>query len=301
MAEALSASRQGPFRTWLLAIRPQTLTAAVAPVLVGTALAIRDDVVAAGPAAAALFGALALQVGANLANDVADFRRGADTETRLGPPRVTQHGLVTEREVTVAAAIAFGLAAAAGVYLALVAGWIVIAIGLSSIVAAIAYTAGPWPYGYRGLGDLFVFVFFGLLAVGGTYFVQAGELNGEVLFASIPVGLTVTAILNVNNVRDIDTDREAGKRTLAVRLGRRLARAQYVVTVIAAYLVAGGLWLVGDFPPFVLLVWLTLPLAIRPVRAVLHSEDGPTLNGALRATARLHLVFALLLALGVTL
>ena len=301
MAEALSASRPGPFRIWLLAIRPPTLTAAIAPVLVGTALAIRDDVIAAGPAAAALFGALALQVGANLANDVADFRRGADTETRLGPPRVTQQGLVTERGVTVGAVIAFGLAAAAGVYLTLVAGWIVIAIGLASIVAAIAYTAGPWPYGYRGLGDVFVFVFFGLLAVGGTYFVQAGELNGEVLFASIPVGLTVTAILNVNNVRDIDTDREAGKRTLAVRLGRRLARAQYVVTVVAAYLVAAGLWIVGDFPPFVLLVWLTLPLAIAPVRAVMRSEDGPTLNGALRATARLHLVFAVLLALGVTL
>jgi 1,4-dihydroxy-2-naphthoate octaprenyltransferase len=301
MAEALSASRPGPFRIWLLAIRPPTLTAAIAPVLVGTALAIRDDVIAAGPAAAALFGALALQVGANLANDVADFRRGADTETRLGPPRVTQQGLVTERGVTVGAVIAFGLAAAAGVYLTLVAGWIVIAIGLASIVAAIAYTAGPWPYGYRGLGDVFVFVFFGLLAVGGTYFVQAGELNGEVLFASIPVGLTVTAILNVNNVRDIDTDREAGKRTLAVRMGRRLARAQYVVTVVAAYLVAAGLWIVGDFPPFVLLVWLTLPLAIAPVRAVMRSEDGPTLNGALRATARLHLVFAVLLALGVTL
>jgi 1,4-dihydroxy-2-naphthoate octaprenyltransferase len=301
MAEALSASRPGPFRIWLLAIRPPTLTAAIAPVLVGTALAIRDDVIAAGPAAAALFGALALQVGANLANDVADFRRGADTETRLGPPRVTQQGLVTERGVTVAAVIAFGLAAAAGVYLTLVAGWIVIAMGLASIVAAIGYTAGPWPYGYRGLGDVFVFVFFGLLAVGGTYFVQAGELNAEVLFASIPVGLTVMAILNVNNVRDIDTDREAGKRTLAVRLGRRLARAQYVVTVVAAYLVAGGLWIVGDFPPFVLLVWLTLPLAIAPVRAVMRSEDGPTLNGALRATARLHLVFAVLLALGVTL
>jgi len=301
MDEALSASRPGPFRIWLLAIRPPTLTAAIAPVLVGTALAIRDDVIAAGPAAAALFGALALQVGANLANDVADFRRGADTETRLGPPRVTQQGLVTERGVTVAAVIAFGLAAAAGVYLTLVAGWIVIAMGLASIVAAIGYTAGPWPYGYRGLGDVFVFVFFGLLAVGGTYFVQAGELNAEVLFASIPVGLTVMAILNVNNVRDIDTDREAGKRTLAVRLGRRLARAQYVVTVVAAYLVAGGLWIVGDFPPFVLLVWLTLPLAIAPVRAVMRSEDGPTLNGALRATARLHLVFAVLLALGVTL
>ena len=146
----------------------------------------------------------------------------------------------------------------------------------------------------RSAGDI-------LLAVGGTYFVQAGELSGEVLFASIPVGLTVTAILNVNNVRDIDTDREAGKRTLAVRLGRPLARAQYVVTVVAAYLVAGGLWLVGDFPPFVLLAWLTLPLAIAPVRAVMHSEDGPTLNGALRSTARLHLVFAVLLAIGVTL
>ncbi len=299
MAEALSAARLGPVRVWLLAIRPPTLSAAVAPVLVGGALALRDEVFEAGPAAAALFGALLLQVGANLANDVADFRRGADDEGRLGPPRVTQQGMLSEREVTVGAVVAFALAALAGVYLAAVAGWPVIAIGLASIGAAVAYTAGPWPYGYRGLGDVFVFVFFGLLAVAGTYFVQARELTGEVLAAAVPVALTVTAILNVNNVRDIDTDRRAGKLTLAVRLGRRVARWQFIVTLAAAYLVAGALWAFGDFPAWVLLSWLTAPLAVAPVRAVMGREDGPSLNRALGETARLHLVFGLLLAIGV--
>jgi 1,4-dihydroxy-2-naphthoate octaprenyltransferase len=207
--------------------------------------------------------------------------------------------MLSEREVTAGAAVAFGLAALAGVYLAAVAGWPVIAIGLASIGAAVTYTAGPWPYGYRGLGDVFVFVFFGLLAVAGTYFVQAGELSGEVVAAAVPVALTVTAILNVNNVRDIDTDRRAGKLTLAVRLGRRLARWQFVATLAAAYVVAAALWLLGDFPAWVLLSWLTAPLAVSPVRAVLGSEDGPSLNRALRETARLHLVFGLLLAIGV--
>jgi 1,4-dihydroxy-2-naphthoate octaprenyltransferase len=301
MAEALSAAHPGTVRVWLLAIRPPTLTAAIAPVLVGSALAIRDDLFAGGAAAAALFGALALQVGANLANDVADFRKGADNEGRLGPPRVTQQGMLSQRAVTVGALVAFALAAVAGVYLASVAGWPVIAIGLASILAAVAYTAGPWPYGYRGLGDVFVFVFFGVLAVAGTYFVQATELTGEAIAASIPVALTVTAILNVNNVRDIDTDRRAGKLTLAVRLGRRLARWQFVVTLAAAYVAVAALWAFGEFPATVLLAWVTLPLAIRPARDVLRYADGPSLNRALRETARLHLALAVLLAIGLTL
>ena len=288
----------GPLRVWLLAIRPPTLTAAVAPVLVGAAAAARDDAFALGPAAAALFGALALQVGANLANDVADFRAGADSEGRLGPPRVTQQGLLREREVVTGATVAFALAAVAGLYLTLVAGWAVVALGLASIVAAVAYTGGPWPYGYRGLGELFVFLFFGVLAVAGTYYVQAHAISLGVLAVSVPVGLTVTAILVVNNVRDIETDRRAGKRTLAVMLGRRLARYQFAFTLAAAYLAACALWALGESSTRVLLPLLSLPLALRPLRTVLQRADGPALNAALRDTARLHLVFGLLLAIG---
>ena len=299
MFAARSESRPGPLRVWLMAIRPPTLTAAIAPVAVGAALAVRDDVFSAGPAAAALFGALALQIGANLANDVADFRRGADDERRLGPARVTQRGLLSEREVSIGSWVAFVLAAVAGVYLTAVAGWPVVAIGLASILAAVAYTAGPWPYGYRGLGELFVFLFFGVAAVVGTYYVQALEISGHAVAASVPVALTVTAILVVNNVRDIDTDRRAGKRTLAVRLGRRLARLQFVVVLAAAYLSAAGLWMLGGFSVRVLLPWLSAPLAVGPLRAVLGRVDGPSLNGALRDTARLHLIFGVLLAAGV--
>jgi 1,4-dihydroxy-2-naphthoate octaprenyltransferase len=292
-------NRPSPIRTWILAIRPPTLTAAVAPVVVGSAVAVRDDVFAFGPALAALLGALAIQTGANLANDLSDFRRGADTEHRLGPPRVTQQGLLTEAQVARGVAIAFAFATLLGVYLTWVAGWEVIAIGCSSMLAALAYTGGPWPFGYRALGELFTFLFFGVVAVVGTYFVQAEQVTGEVLAASIPVGLTVTAILVVNNVRDIETDRAAGKRTLAVVLGRTRARALFVAIVVAAYLAAAALCLFGGFPWWTLLAWLSAPLAVAPAEAVLSRADGPSLNRALKATARLHLVFALLLSLGV--
>ncbi len=296
-----SASRPSRAQAWLLASRPATLPAAVAPVLVGTALAQRDGVFAPWPALAALLGALLLQVGANLANDVSDFRRGADTETRLGPLRVTAQGILTERQVLAGMWAVFGLAAVAGLYLTWVAGWPVIAVGLASIAAAITYTGGPWPFGYRGLGEVFVFIFFGLVAVAGTYFVQAGALTGSAVAAAVPIGFTVTAILVVNNVRDVDTDRAAGKHTIAVMLGRPRARIQYVLTVAAAYVAAALLWPLAGFSAGVLVAWLSLPLAIAPVRAVLTRTDGPPLNGALKATARLHIVFGILLAVGVLL
>ena len=297
---ASEGTRSG-LRVWVLAARLPTLTAAVAPVAVGTGVAIRDDVAALGPALAALLGALAIQVGANLANDVSDFRRGADTEARIGPPRVTQLGLLSERQVVVGMWAAFAVATLAGLYLVAAAGWPVVAVGLASIAAALAYTGGPWPFGYRGLGEVFTFVFFGLVAVAGTYYVQAEEVTGGVLAAAVPVGLTVTAILMVNNIRDIETDAAAGKRTLAVMIGRSRARWLFLATVAIAYLWVAALWLVGDFSAWTLLAWATLPLAIAPTRVVLTSTDGPTLNAALRATARLHLAFGLLLALGVAL
>lgn len=301
MSHAATLPSPGSLRAWILAIRPPTLTAAIVPVAVGTGVAFRDGHREWLAALAALVAALALQIAANFANDLSDFRRGADNESRLGPPRATQLGLLTQQQVTRAILVGFGVATLAGLYLVYLGGWPIVAIGLSSMVAAVTYTGGPWPFGYRGLGELFVFVFFGVVAVTGTYYVQSGGLSGHVLAASIPVSLTVTAILVVNNVRDIDTDRLAGKFTLAVYLGRRLARTEFVLVVAAAYVAAASLWLLGDFSGWVLLSWLSVPAAVVPVGAVMAATDGPTLNKALKSTARLHLLFGILLAIGVSL
>ena len=288
----------GRLKVWLLAIRLPTLAAAVAPVAVGTAVAVGDGVFDALPALAALIGALAIQIGTNLANDVSDFRRGADTHRRVGPPRVTQAGLLSQRQVLTGMSLAFGVGVLAGLYLTAVAGWPVIAIGIASIIAGVAYTAGPWPFGYHGLGEVFTFVFFGVIAVVGTYFVQAETVTWVAVLASVPVGLTVTAILVVNNIRDVDTDREAGKRTLAVRIGRGHTRQLFLAMVIGAYLWTAALSMGTAFSSWVLLSWLSSPLAAAPLRVVLTRVDGPGLNRALRATARLHLAFGLLLAIG---
>ena len=290
----------GRLRVWWMAIRPPTLTAAIVPVAVGTGVAIHDGVWAPLAAFAALMGALALQAGANLANDLSDFRKGADTETRIGPIRVTQRGLLTERQVLTGIIAFFAIATGFGLYLTYVGGWPIVAIGLASMLAAVTYTGGPWPFGYRGLGEVFVFIFFGVVAVAGTYYVQAGMVTRDVLAASVPVSLTVTAILVVNNVRDIDTDRLAGKHTLAVYLGRRLARMELVVVVAGAYVAAGALWALGDFSGWVLLSWLSVPAAVLPMAVVLRRTDGPPLNRALKAMARLHLIFGLLLAIGLS-
>lgn len=294
------ADGDGPSRlgAWVLAARPATLTAAATPVVVGTAVALHAGEAQAGPAAAAMLGALALQVGANLANDVFDFRRGADTADRIGPPRVTQLGILSERQVIGGLIVAFGVATLAGIYLIAVAGWPVAAAGIAAMLAALAYTGGPWPFGYHGLGDVFVFIFFGLVAVVGTYYVQAGETSFAAVATAIPVGCTVTAILMVNNIRDIETDEAAGKRTLAVMIGRQPARWLFVATVAVAYLSAAALAPIDGFGAWTLLSWLSIPLAVSPVRAVMTSTDGPTLNAALRATARLHLALGVLLAIG---
>lgn len=305
MASAASVLPMSRMRVWLMAIRPPTLTAAVVPVAVGTGVAVHDGLRAPLAALAALIGALALQAGANLANDLSDFRRGADNEMRLGPIRVTQRGLLTERQVMLGVFAFFAVATGAGLYLTYLGGWPIVAIGLASMLAAVTYTGGPWPFGYRGLGEVFVFVFFGVVAVAGTYYVQACgagacRVTSDVLAASVPVALTVTAILVVNNVRDIDTDRLAGKYTLAVYLGRRLARTELVVVVAGAYVAAAALWFLGDFSGWVLLSWLSVPAAAVPVAVVLRRTDGPPLNAALRAMARLHLIFGLLLAIGLS-
>ncbi|MDE0141189.1 MAG: 1,4-dihydroxy-2-naphthoate polyprenyltransferase [Caldilineaceae bacterium SB0670_bin_27] len=288
------------WQIWLLAARPRTLPASMAPVLVGTSLAFSDGRFSPAPALAALVGALLLQLLSNFANDYFDFQKGADTRDRLGPVRVMAAGLLTARELRLGIATAAGLAVLDGLYLVLVGGWPVLAVGIASLLAAVLYTGGPFPYGYHGLGDLFVFIFFGLAAVCGTYYVQAGTLPAAILFAAVPVGLLITAILVVNNLRDIETDAQAGKRTLAVRIGPRNTRRQYLVFLILAYAATPVLWLAFDFGPAALLPLISLPFAARRAYSI-FSEQGKELNAELAATAQLSLQFSLLLSLGILL
>jgi 1,4-dihydroxy-2-naphthoate octaprenyltransferase len=286
-------------RLWLVAARPRTLPAAVAPVLVGTALAGSEGTFRALPFVAALVGSMFIQIGTNLSNDYSDARRGADTEDRLGPVRVTAGGLMPPRRVLVGTYVAFGIAVAAGLYLAAVAGWELLVVGGASILAGVLYTGGPRPYGYEGLGEVFVFLFFGIVAVAGSYFAQTQELRLEAVALALPVGLLAAAILVVNNVRDIDTDRRAGKRTLAVKLGRARARKLFMAMVTVAFLVPPVL--IFSLSPWVLLAWATLPLAPPLLRTVGTRTDGPALNEALAGTGRLLALYSLLLALGVLL
>jgi 1,4-dihydroxy-2-naphthoate octaprenyltransferase len=285
------------WNVWILAIRPRTLPAAAAGVITGSALAWRDGFFRLDAALACLLTALLLQIGSNLANDVFDFERGTDTPERLGPVRVTQAGLLTPSQVKVGMAAVFGLAALLGLYLAWLGGWPILFIGIAAILSAIAYTGGPFPLGYYGLGDLFVFLFFGLAAVAGTYYVQAGSVSAAAWWMAIPPGLIITAILVVNNLRDLENDRGAGKRTLAVILGERATKIQYLICMAAAYLVlplAAGL---NVIPWSSLATWLSLPLAILSARVVL-TQQGRSLNAALAGTGQTALLFSLLFWLG---
>ncbi len=288
---------KSPAEIWWLAIRPRTLPAAAAPVLVGSALAFHDAVFQPLPALAALLGALLLQIGANLANDVFDFKKGADTAERLGPPRVTAMGLLTPNQVLLGMCIALGLAALIGLYLVWVGGWVILAIGVLSIICAVAYTGGPFPLGYNGLGDIFVFLFFGLAAVCGTYYVQALTVTPLAWASAVPVGFLAVAILVVNNLRDIDTDRAAGKKTVAVRLGAQGAITEYLVLVGLAYLIPIGLTVWNFELIWTLLTWGSLPLAL-PLIRIVRTQRGRSLNAALAGTARLEFVYALLFSLG---
>jgi len=270
-------------------------------VLVGTALAGSEDEFRPLAFAAALVGSIFIQIGTNLSNDYSDARRGADTEDRLGPVRVTAGGLMPPRTVLVGTYVAFGVAVAAGAYLVAVAGWELLLVGAASILAGVLYTGGPRPYGYEGLGEVFVFLFFGVVAVTGSYFVQTEELTWEAFALSVPVGLLAAAILVANNVRDADTDRRAGKRTLAVRLGRERARRLYAACVYLSFAVPPAVWAAGGLSAWVLLALLALPLAPPVVRTVASRTDGPSLNRALADTGRLLAVFSLLLSAGVLL
>jgi 1,4-dihydroxy-2-naphthoate octaprenyltransferase len=282
-----------------MAARPRTLPAAVAPVLVGTSLAIHYGTFRPVAFAAALLGALLIQIGTNLSNDYSDARRGADTDERIGPVRVTAGGLVPPRQVLIATYLTFGAAVLCGVYLIAVAGWALLAVGGASILAGVLYTGGPRPYGYEGLGEVFVFLFFGLVAVTGSYFVQRRGLPWEALVLAVPVGLLITAILVVNNTRDIDTDRRAGKRTLAVRLGRERTRVLFVAMIVGAFVSSWVPWFAGALSPWLLVTAATAPLALGVVRTMLTHADGPSLNDALARTAKLALIFCLLLCAGV--
>ena len=306
MTESVSRTR-----AWLMAARPQTLPAGAAPVVVGTGLAVGDGVFAPLPAVFALVGALLLQVGTNFANDYYDAVRGADTDDREGFTRVTAGGLIEAAAVRRAMYAAFGLAVVSGVYLVYVGGVPILVVGLASVVAGVTYTGGPLPYGYRGLGDLFVFVFFGLVAVAGTYYVQAaagagvvlpvglppGTLPARAVVAGLPAAGLSTAILVVNNVRDRETDAAADKRTLAVILGSRASRLEWTALVGMAYVVPVVFWLDG-YPPAVLLPLATAPLAAAVGRTIWTRSDGAALNPALERTGRLLFAHSALFAVG---
>jgi 1,4-dihydroxy-2-naphthoate polyprenyltransferase len=287
-----------PLKLWLVAARPRTLPAAVAPVLVGTSLAIGEGTFRPLAFACALIGSIFIQIGTNLSNDYSDARRGADTEDRLGPVRVTAGGLMPPRTVLIGTYVAFGIAVLAGVYLIATAGWELLLVGAASILAGVLYTGGPRPYGYEGLGEVFVFLFFGIVAVTGSYFVQTEDLIWEAFVLAVPVGLLAAAILLVNNIRDVDTDRRAGKRTLAVRLGRARARTAYAASVLAAFPLALVPWIEGSLGPTLLLPLAALPLAFPVIGTVRNRTDGPSLNQALANTGLLQLTFCVLLAGG---
>lgn len=290
-------TKTGNFQNWILAIRPRTLPAAAAGVVMGGALAWYDGFFRFDAFLACLFAALFLQIGSNLANDVFDFERGTDTPERLGPTRVTQAGLLTASEVKIGMAVVFGLAALFGLYLAWLGGLPIIIIGIAAILSAVAYTGGPFPLGYYGLGDLFVFIFFGLASVAGTYYVQAGFISPAAWWMAVPPGLIITAILVVNNLRDLENDRKAGKHTLAVLLGERKTKIQYVLCMAVAYLVLPFAAWMEIVPWTTMLAWLSLPIAYRAARLTL-TQKGRPLNAALAGTGQTALAFSLLFWVG---
>ncbi len=283
-------------RAWLLAGRPRTLTASIVPVLVGSALAAARGRFDWRLFAATLAVSVLLQIGANFANDVFDFLKGAD-KARSGPARVTQSGLLSTRQMLVSTGALFALAALIGLYLVASAGWPLAVVGALAILSALAYTGGPWPLGYHGLGDLFVFVFFGLVGVCGTFYIQTHELTTLAVASAIPVGLLITNILVVNNLRDLESDQAAGKRTLAVRVGDAATRTEYTLFAYAAYIVPPLMAMSNLAGDWFWLPWLSAPFAYLLVRDLRNARDGATFNRLLARSAQLTLAFGLLFAL----
>lgn len=295
----VAASAPSRTRAWIGAARLRTLPAALAPVAVGVACAHAAGAIAWGPAAAALVGALLIQIATNFANDVFDAEHGADTPDRKGPVRAVATGLISARAMRRAMIATFALAVAVGGYLVAVGGWPIVVIGVASIAAGVAYTGGPWPLGYHGLGDVFVFGFFGPVAVGGTTYVAAGRVTELSLALSVPVGAIATAILVVNNLRDAETDARVGKRTLAVRWGRGFALAEYAGLLAIAHAVTAAVAVDGR--PLVAIALATAPLAALRFRALVRAVPGPEMNALLAATAQLLLAHAALIALALAL
>jgi 1,4-dihydroxy-2-naphthoate octaprenyltransferase len=270
------------------------------PVLVGTALAASHDAFAPLPALAALLGALAIQIGTNLANDYFDARKGADAD-RVGPLRVTAAGLVTGAQMKRAMAASFGFAVLCGIYLAWIGGWPIVIAGILSILSGIAYTGGPCPLGYQGLGDLFVFVFFGIVAVAGTYFVQARALHPAIAWTAAPIGLLSVAILAINNLRDVESDARCGKRTLVVRFGRPFGRIEYAFCLLASPIIIGLAAAIGGLPRGTAITVAALPLAVPLIRTAWSAQDPAPMIRALGGTARFLVVFGVLLSVGLLL
>ena len=297
MDEALRDPRGGPsgLGVWLRGARPRTLVASICPVLVGTAVAASGGRLVPWRALAVLVVSVAIQVGVNYANDYSDGVRGTDTPARVGPVRLVASGLASPSRVKLAAVLAFAVAGFAGLALALAVDPRLLLVGVVCVAAAVLYTGGPRPYGYAGFGELAVLVFFGLVATTGTAYVQTERLEGLALAASVPVGLGAVAILLANNIRDLDGDRAAGKRTLVVRLGRARSRSLFLVTVVAMFVMVA---LIGVARPAALAALAAVPLAVAPVRLVRHRQDGPGLVAALAGTARLQLAVCTLLAIG---
>jgi 1,4-dihydroxy-2-naphthoate octaprenyltransferase len=282
---------------WLLASRPKTLLAAVVPVLVGGAFALADKKFSPTATFIALFCSLCIQIGTNFTNDLYDFLKGADTTERIGPIRVLNAGLITKKEMRNAILIVFGSAFFAGLYLVWLGGLPILIIGLLSIMAGYIYTAGPYPLAYNGLGDLFSFAFFGVVGTTGTYFVNTLHWSPIALQASIPVGTLITAILVVNNYRDIEQDAAAGKRTLAVKFGKRFTEIEYIVLLITAFVVPVILVAVNGLSLWLLLPFASLPLAFRMV-SLLFTLEGQELNKLLELTAKFSALFGLLFSIG---
>lgn len=286
---------------WVHACRPKTLPAAVMPVVVGSALAASDGVFQPLFAGVALVCSLLIQIGTNLANDYFDFVKGADTEARIGPVRVVQSGLIPARTVRNAMIGVFAVTFLLGLVLVFRGGVPILAIGIAAIFFAVVYTAGPFPLAYLGLGDVFVFLFFGIVAVTGTYYVQALQWSTDALLASVPIGALTTAILVVNNYRDIDTDRETGKRTLAVRIGRVASRGEFLFLLALAYVVPVAEFFFLRRSGWIFLPLASLPVALIVVRILGSTTDGPVLNNALATTGRLLALFGLLYSAGILL
>lgn len=285
------------FNSWILASRPKTLPASVSPVIVGTALAVYNDAFDAVAAFLAVFCALLIQIATNFTNDLYDFLAGTDTTDRIGPKRALAEGWITVREMKTAILLTFGVAFVAGLFLVYTGGFWVLVIGILSILAGLAYTAGPYPLAYNGLGDIFVFIFFGLVATVGTYYVQAHSVSSIAVISSLPMGALITNILIVNNYRDLEDDRQAGKRTMAVLYGAAFTRFEYLFLLIVCYAVPFVIFFFYDASITVLMPMLSLPVAIR-LFVMLYTHKGEQLNQTLEYSGKLTLLYALLFSLG---